>query len=91
MNAEASFKPKARTDVLQQASPEGCLLLDQATERVHSLNRTAAFVWTYCDGNHNLAEITSALTLSWKGPMKDLCAEVKETVEKFRALGLLES
>jgi hypothetical protein len=36
---------------------DGLIVYQEATERVHHLNRTAAIVFQLCDGNHDAAAI----------------------------------
>ncbi len=65
--------------------------MDQKNERIHSLNQTAAFIWTFCNGKHSAMEIEAALKKHWKGPPKNLRSEVQKTIKKFESLGLLET
>ncbi len=84
------MKPKTHSHVLFQPSKNGCLLLDQKTERIHSLNRTAAFIWTFCDGKHTIPQIEEALKTHWDGAEKDVPKEVSNTLRQFVKLGLIK-
>lgn len=83
-------KPKGHAHVIFQPSKEGCLLLDKKNDRIHSLNATAAFVWTFCDGKHALPEIEQALQEHWEKKTPDSHSEVESAIAQFESLGLLE-
>ena len=87
---EKMQRPKAFAHILFEPSKDGCLLLDQKKECIHSLNRTAAFIWTFCDGKHSVLEIEEALEGFWKAFGKNAMVEVQTTLKKFRSLNLLE-
>ena len=37
------------------------VIYDQAADRVHRLNKTAAFIWRQCDGAHSVDDMVTAL------------------------------
>jgi hypothetical protein len=57
--------PKSRNKelVVQETGDEICIY-DSVTNRMFSLNPTAAFVWQNCDGQKSIAEISRALAQS---------------------------
>jgi hypothetical protein len=54
--------PKARTEqiVVKELGDE-TLLYDTRGNKLHSLNRVAAFVWQNCDGNNSLEQIAQVI------------------------------
>ncbi len=62
---DSSHRPLARTQgVVVQETPGEILVYDTEAARAHSLNETAAAVWTACDGTKSVAEIAAALSAS---------------------------
>lgn len=61
-NAEQDARPKVRrNDVLERDLGDGLLVYDFRSLRVISLNRPSALIWSLCDGEHTIGEITAAL------------------------------
>jgi hypothetical protein len=56
------FIPEARKEglVVQEMSDE-VLVFDRERNKAHCLNRTAALVWSHCDGKSSIAEMTRAI------------------------------
>jgi hypothetical protein len=81
--------PRARKSglIIQEADNE-ILIYDQASDKAHCLNQTAAKVWKYCDGETTLLDTCSALS-------RDLGTVVDEklvwfAVDQFSKDNLLE-
>ena len=54
--------PKARSeDLLVRNLADEVLILDQKTERAHSLNQIAGLVWKHCDGETSVEEIAQLI------------------------------
>ena len=63
--------PRARKQNLITKEVAGELVIyDQASDRVHCLNSTAAFVWTHCDGETSLATMAGMLEAEIKSPVE---------------------
>lgn len=56
MSAE---RPRTAEDLEFDEVEDGLIVYQQATERVHHLNRTAAIVFELCDGSHEPAAIAT--------------------------------
>lgn len=56
------LKPEARRErlVVQELSDE-VLVYDRTRNKAHCLNRTAALVWSHCDGKSSVAEMARAI------------------------------
>ena len=56
------MNPQARKDRLViEELPEETLIYDEERHKAHCLNRTAAFVWSRCDGHTSVAGLAKAL------------------------------
>ncbi len=56
------MKPKARQEqLLVQEVGDEMVVYDQARDKAHRLNRTAATVWRHCDGQKGVAELSGVL------------------------------
>lgn len=64
-------------------------LYDAEGQEVLVLNETASDVWRLSDGEHTLDEIVSLLAQAYAVAPDDIRADVTETVELWRAKGLL--
>jgi Coenzyme PQQ synthesis protein D (PqqD) len=64
--------PEARREglVVQELSDE-VLVYDRERNKAHCLNRTAALVWSHCDGNSSVAEMARAIEEETNEPVDD--------------------
>jgi len=64
--------PKARRDKLViQELPDEVLIYDRERDKAHCLNQTAALVWQQCDGQSDVATITSRLGEKLQAPVDE--------------------
>lgn len=69
---KTSIIPKARVeDLVVQELPEETLVYDLDTNQAHCLNKTAAFVWKYCDGKNSVTDIAKLLEKGFGNPFED--------------------
>jgi hypothetical protein len=64
--------PEARREglVVQELSGE-VLVYDRDRNKAHCLNRTAALVWSHCDGNSSVAEMARAIEKETNAPVDE--------------------
>ena len=64
--------PEARREglVVQEMSEE-VLVYDRERNKAHCLNRTAALVWSHCDGNKSVAEMAHAIAEETDAPVDE--------------------
>ena len=91
-----SDKPKQRPGLVVERAGHEIMVYSGggsvAEGAVHSLNPTAALIWDLCDGAHSLTEIEQAVRQAFAVPAaRDLAADVRQTLDRFRALHLLEN
>ena len=94
----ASSSPKInatlplRADHLVERVVDGELVLyDPRRQYVHALNPTAAFVWRYCDGEHDAAGIASELAELYPESRDAIRQDVPEILRLFQKSGLLKA
>jgi hypothetical protein len=63
---------QARTEglVVQEMTNE-VLVYDLNTNKAHSLNQTAAFVWKKCDGKNSVSDIAALLENEFNAPVQE--------------------
>lgn len=89
MSDSAQSKPRTRGEVLCREVDDGFILYDPRTQKIHSLNASAAYVWDCLDGRQSLAEIAGSLGEFPGAGGRDLLKDVLDAVEGFRREGLL--
>lgn len=83
------LRPTTRPDLLFRELKDGGVVYEYRTDTLHSLNATAAYIWTLCDGNHTLTAIIASIQDNFKQFDTEPTSEVIQIVEKFRTLNLL--
>lgn len=82
--------PKRRTDVTTRDVDGETLILDRKNEDVHQLNRSASYVWQYCDGQKSTHEIAMSMAKDFTIDLEAAERDVVDLITKLTALGLLE-
>jgi hypothetical protein len=82
--------PAPKKGVLFRELDDGCVLYDPATEKVHSLNMTAGFVWCLLDGERSLADVADEIGAKSGGPRETVLKDVLELADRFARQGLTE-
>ena len=88
-----SKKPQHRSDLLEKSLGDETLLYDAEGGVIHVLNATAQVIWSLCDGEHTMTEMTQTLAVHFDldGQPINLAGDVQETLAIFSAKGLLET
>jgi Coenzyme PQQ synthesis protein D (PqqD) len=86
---DADLKPVARDDVQYSALDDGAVIYDTASERVHVLNSTAAYIWNLCDGSFTVEDIESEIEELARSGSWDIEDKVQEALTYFQKQGLL--
>jgi len=82
--------PIVRTDLQYRELDDGGVVYDTASERIHTLNLTAAFIWNCCDGSHDLSQIATELRQSASVTLEKALEDVREAIAYFQKEGLLQ-
>ena len=64
------------------------LLYDPITADTHRLNSTAYFIWSQCDGRHDVGSIARRLTEQYDVAPGSACENVERTLRELRELNL---
>jgi hypothetical protein len=86
--ARSSFAPKRKNVIVRQLSDE-FLLYDEATNKAHCLNESAADIWHLCDGKRTVADIARVLEKESKSRVDEQMLWV--ALMKFENAGLLQN
>ena len=80
----------ARSAAVHTVEIDGeAVLLDQAAERLHHLNATAALVWSCLDGRSSLGQIAADLGAEMGVPVDTVLADIIVVMRRLRDEGLL--
>ena len=88
-NFKPDFKPKVRDELSFRELDDGGLVYEAQGEKVHSLNRSAAYIWALCDGTYTIAEIINAIKTDFSEFSSDPAEEIQKILRQFSELGLL--
>lgn len=90
MNRNGQPLPQARTkDLVTRELPDEMLIYDLKAHQAHCLNRTAATVWKYCDGQTSVSEMTARLKEDFNPAIDE--AAVWQALERLSKAHLLEA
>ena len=84
--------PSARTDLAEEWIGQEVFLYDHENgDEVYVLNSGAALIWLLCDGLHDVEGIAGELAEEFELPKVKLIGEVRETLQQFETLKLVEA
>jgi len=89
MEINEYFVPVTKECVEIEELDDGCILYDTEKDEVHSLNTTAASVWTCCDGNHSIMQIADVVGKCFKSESKPVLRDIIKIVKHFSEKELL--
>lgn len=89
MELTAQSPKKCAGFIAEQIDGEFVLLHPARNIIVH-INETAALIWQLCDGNNTVGQIVEILSGAYPDARTQIQKEVPETIQKFRAQGVLE-
>ncbi len=83
--------PTRRDDVVFRQLDDDWVIFDPTTDRLHSLNLSAALIWSHLTGEMDLEEIAAAVGATFDPPVSGdrMLGDVEVAVARFRAEGLL--
>lgn len=81
---------RRRPDVEEAPLQGELMLFDPGTSRFFVLNRTMAFVWRRCDGQHTVARMIEDLAAEFQGVEGvSASSDLSGAVQELASLGLL--
>lgn len=87
---QATYRPRKGTSLQQRDLRDGCVLHDQRTGLVYTLNSSASFILTFCTGDYPLAQIAVETATAFGLQPEDALRDVISTVRTLRDEGLLD-
>jgi hypothetical protein len=85
---DANWAPKKSDGLEVNELPDGYIIYQQSTDRVHYLNRTAVLVFEMCDGKVTVGAIPDLLRAAYDLDAPPT-AEVEQCLSKFFDEGLV--
>lgn len=89
-NSDDEWRPRRREDLLTQRVDDDEIVLDQQGQRVHQLNKVAAFILRHCDGEHTVADIVEAVLSGFEVDITKAKNDVAAAVHQLQELGLIQ-
>jgi len=86
---DLKFKPIKKKNILFKPLDDGAILFDPATETVHTLNPSAAFIWLHCDGENSIRDIIFQIKNNFTEFQQSPAEAVSNTINTFQSLNLL--
>lgn len=82
-------RPRADPSILYRELRTGCLLYHPGMSEIHALNLTAAYIWSCCDGEMDVAVIAAEVAEACRVPLGDAQRDTQTVLNDFRAKNLL--
>lgn len=82
--------PCPRPNVVLLRTPDGGVLIDEATGNRYTLNATAAQAWELCDGQRTLDDIADALLDCYEATPEEVWESLDAFVAQLREMHMLE-
>lgn len=87
---QPTYHPRKGTSLQQRDLRDGCVLHDQGTGIVYTLNSSASFILTFCTGDYPLAQIAVETAKAFGLQPEDALRDVISTVRTLLDEGLLD-
>lgn len=82
--------PRVRPEVTVQQVGEESLVLDLASDQIHQLNATAAWILAQCDGEASIASISNGFAAHFSVDAETAARDVGATLEQLQRIGVVE-
>ncbi len=89
MEINKGFVPATKKCIEIEELDDGCILYDTEKDEAHSLNITAASIWTCCDGKHSIKEIAAIVEEYFEPKSKSVMEDIIKIVKVFSEKELL--
>ena len=90
MEINEDFVPATKECIELEELDDGCILYNTEKDEVHSLNITAASIWSCCDGKHSIKEIATIVEKCFETRSKLVLEDVLIIVKDFIKKELLK-
>jgi PqqD family protein of HPr-rel-A system len=82
-------KPKARSDLAVVELDGEAVIYDERSGSLHHLNPTATIVFSMCEGNATIRELSTDISEAFGVPIDTVEPEVRRVLRQFRKAELL--
>ena len=82
--------PEQQPDITESQVEDEIVLFDPRVDAAHILNPTAALVWWLCDGTKKPTQIVEEVANLIEDPPDSLDKDVRETINGFSSLNLVQ-
>ncbi len=83
--------PKRKSHLVFNKIEDQLIIIDFESEKqFHQLNETAAFIWNFCDGNHDFDQIENLLLEEFDAETEIIHNDLKNILKEFKENGLLD-
>lgn len=89
MKIETHLKPKPAQEILIKRLNDGAILYEPEKDKIHTLNKTAAYIWTLCDGVTTVGEIIEQIKIEFREFETKPDAAVKKALTQLNTKGLI--
>lgn len=89
MEINGKFVPSVKEGIDIEQLDDGCILYNTQNDDVHSLNSTAAFIWSCCDGKHSVERIVTIIEENFKPKRETVLQDIIKIIKGFSKKGLL--
>lgn len=89
MSLNKMSKPNRSNEVVWRDEGDKAILYDTRNGKTYVMNPTAKLIWSLCDGNHDLVQISGLVISKFATNNQDITEDVSKTVKRLHDLGLL--
>ena len=82
---------KRRKSVIYKSVDGVVYLLDTANSTIHTLNKTASFIWEYLEKTHTFKTVVDAMCENFEIKQKAAAKDCAEFISDYIKLGFLET
>ncbi len=83
--------PKRKSHLVFNKIEDQIVIIDFDSEKqFHQLNETAAFIWNYCDGKHDIVQIENLLFETYDTSKENIKNDLQNILKEFKDSGLLD-
>jgi PqqD family protein of HPr-rel-A system len=88
-NDMPTMRPRIRSGLAVEELDGEALIYDEESGQLHHLNPTATLVFTLCDGNATVREMTTDISELYEMPPDEVEPQVRTLIREFRTAGLI--
>jgi len=77
-------------DIIWRKIEDKVVLIGKDGMAIHTLNKTAGYIWELCDGTNSPDEIAAKLCERFDVTPEEANVDVRETINKMEEMGLVE-